>query len=85
MMERQLGQLVRLIDDLLDVSRITQGKLELRKERVDLAVRRSRAPSRPPRPLIEALGPRAARRRDAEARLRSTPIRCGSRRCSRIC
>jgi len=37
LMERQLGQLVRLIDDLLDVSRITMGKLELRKERVTLA------------------------------------------------
>ena len=36
MMDRQLSQLVRLVDDLLDVSRITQGKLELRKERVDL-------------------------------------------------
>ena len=37
MMERQLKQMVRLVDDLLDVSRITTGKLELRKERVDLA------------------------------------------------
>jgi PAS domain S-box-containing protein len=37
MMERQLAQLVRLIDDLLDVSRITRGKLELRKGRVELA------------------------------------------------
>ncbi len=37
MMERQLGQMVRLIDDLLDVSRISQGKLALRKERVELA------------------------------------------------
>jgi len=37
MMERQLGQMVHLIDDLLDVSRITSGKLQLRKERVDLA------------------------------------------------
>jgi signal transduction histidine kinase/ActR/RegA family two-component response regulator len=37
MMERQLGHMVRLIDDLLDVSRITRGKLELRKERVELA------------------------------------------------
>src|SRR5713226_727281 len=36
-MERQLGQLVRLVDDLLDVSRITRDKLELRKERVELA------------------------------------------------
>jgi signal transduction histidine kinase/ActR/RegA family two-component response regulator len=36
-MERQLGHLVRLVDDLLDVSRITTGKLELRTDRVDLA------------------------------------------------
>ena len=33
MMERQLGQMVRLIDDLLDLSRISRGKIELRKER----------------------------------------------------
>ncbi len=37
MMERQLGHMVRLIDDLLDLSRITRGKLELRKEWLDLA------------------------------------------------
>jgi signal transduction histidine kinase len=37
MMERQLAQMVRLIDDLLDVSRITRGKLQLRRERVELA------------------------------------------------
>ncbi|HVX13982.1 MAG TPA: ATP-binding protein [Pirellulales bacterium] len=36
-MDRQVGQMVRLIDDLLDVSRISRGKLELRKERVELA------------------------------------------------
>jgi PAS domain S-box-containing protein len=35
-MERQLGQMRRLIDDLLDVSRITRGKIELKKARVDL-------------------------------------------------
>jgi signal transduction histidine kinase len=34
--ERQLHQMVRLVDDLLDVSRITTGKLALRRERVDL-------------------------------------------------
>jgi PAS domain S-box-containing protein len=55
MMERQLAQMVRLIDDLLDVSRITRGKFELRKEKIDLtgvvqaAVEGSR-------PLIEASG-----------------------------
>jgi PAS domain S-box-containing protein len=37
MMERQLAQLVRLVDDLLDVGRITKGKIELRKERLDVA------------------------------------------------
>ena len=36
MIERQLSQLVRLVDDLLDVSRISRSKIELRKERVEL-------------------------------------------------
>jgi PAS domain S-box-containing protein len=36
MMERQLTQLVRLVDDLLDMSRVTSGKLELRRERIEL-------------------------------------------------
>jgi signal transduction histidine kinase/ActR/RegA family two-component response regulator len=35
-MERQLAKMVRLIDDLLDVSRITTGKLGIRKHRVEL-------------------------------------------------
>jgi PAS domain S-box-containing protein len=35
-MERQIAQLVRLIDDLMDVSRITRGQLTLRRERVEL-------------------------------------------------
>lgn len=34
--ERQVGQLRHLVDDLLEVSRITQGKLELRKTDLDL-------------------------------------------------
>lgn len=37
LLERQVGQLVRLMDDLLDVSRITRGKLRLVKERITLA------------------------------------------------
>ena len=36
MMDRQLGHMVRLIEDLLDISRLSQGKLELRRERVEL-------------------------------------------------
>ncbi|MGH7805719.1 MAG: hybrid sensor histidine kinase/response regulator [Candidatus Binatia bacterium] len=36
MMERQVNHMVRLVDDLLEVSRISSGKIELRKERVEL-------------------------------------------------
>ncbi len=35
---RQIAHLQRLVDDLLDVSRITRGKVELRRERTDAAV-----------------------------------------------
>ncbi|MDR3635651.1 MAG: PAS domain S-box protein [Isosphaeraceae bacterium] len=55
MMERQLGHMVRLIDDLLDVSRISRNKMELRRARVQLAdVVRSAVETA--RPLIEAAG-----------------------------
>ena len=53
--ERQTRQMTRLIDDLLDIARITSNKLELRRERIELrevldaAVETSR-------PLIEQLG-----------------------------
>ena len=36
MMERQLVQMIHLVNDLLDVARITRGKMELQKERVEL-------------------------------------------------
>ena len=52
-MERQLGQLVRLVDDLLDVSRISSGKIVLKRERVafqDIAATALEAS----RPLIDA-------------------------------
>lgn len=55
MMDRQLAQMVRLIDDLLDVSRITRGRMELRKERVELAAVLHNA-AESTRPLIESLG-----------------------------
>ena len=35
--ERQVRQMVRIVDDLLDVNRITRGRLELRKDRIALA------------------------------------------------
>lgn len=37
-MERQVRHMVRLVDDLLDVSRVTAGKIELRKDLVDVAL-----------------------------------------------
>lgn len=37
MMERQLEQMVRLVDDLMDVSRITRGKVELKRQLLPLA------------------------------------------------
>jgi PAS domain S-box-containing protein len=54
-MGRQLGHLVRLIDDLLDVSRITRGRLELRRGHVTLGdvVRMAIETARPP---IDAAG-----------------------------
>ena len=49
MAERQVRNMVHLVDDLLDVSRLTMGKIRLRKERVELSVvvERSVATSRP--------------------------------------
>ena len=55
MMERQVHQLVRLVDDLLDVSRVMRGKIELRKEQVELATVVARAVETV-QPLIEAQG-----------------------------
>ena len=55
MMVRQIGQMVHLIDDLLDVSRITRGKLDLRLERLELAdIVRSAVEATGP--VIEAAG-----------------------------
>jgi CheY-like chemotaxis protein/two-component sensor histidine kinase len=54
MIDRQIQQMVRLVDDLLDVSRITKGKLELRKQRVELSTVIQSAVETS-RPLIEAL------------------------------
>lgn len=55
MMERQLGHMVRLIDDLLDIARINQNKMELRRSRVLLADVVSSAVETA-RPLIDAAG-----------------------------
>ena len=55
MMDRQVSQMVRLIDDLLDVSRISRGKIELRTGLVELALVVSHA-LEAARPACEAGG-----------------------------
>ena len=76
MIERQVNHMIRLVDDLLDVSRITRGKIELRRERVELAAVVRAARSRRAGPRSSARGTRARGRRcrreplvlDADAR-----------------
>jgi PAS domain S-box-containing protein len=65
--ERQVEHMVRLVDDLLDVSRITRGQIKLQKKQVDLAVVISRAVESS-RPLIEA------RRHTLDVRLPDGPL-----------
>ncbi len=59
-MDRQVTHLTRLVDDLLDVSRVTSGKVKLRPERLDLA-RLARQAAVDHRPAFDAkrvtLGP----------------------------
>jgi len=55
MMGRQVNHMVRLVDDLMEVSRITRGKLDLRKERVELAAVVGSAVETT-RPLIDGAG-----------------------------
>ena len=54
-MERQLGQLVRLIDDLLDVSRISTGKIVLKRKRIAFQ-EVAAAALEASRPVIDAAG-----------------------------
>src|SRR6185295_12502231 len=54
-MDRQLSHMVRLIDDLLDISRVSRNKMELRRSRVLLADVVSSA-TETARPALEAAG-----------------------------
>ena len=65
--ERQVGQMVRLVDDLLDISRITKGKLRLTKEQVDLRIVVNHA-AETVRPLMNA------RQHDFSVALPTMPI-----------
>jgi PAS domain S-box-containing protein len=53
MLERQVNHLVRLVDDLMEVARVTRGRIELRREPIDLAAM-LRSAVETSRPLIEA-------------------------------
>jgi signal transduction histidine kinase/ActR/RegA family two-component response regulator len=55
LIERQVKAMTRLVDDLLDVSRITSGKIKLQRETVDLAAVVARGVEMT-RPLIDARG-----------------------------
>jgi signal transduction histidine kinase/CheY-like chemotaxis protein len=66
MMERQLRHLVRMVDDLLDISRITLGKVELRKERIDFRTVLGNA-LETTRPLVEAANHELAVRLPADS------------------
>ncbi len=65
--DRQVGVMVRLVDDLLDISRITKGKLRLAKEQVDLRTVVNHA-AETARPLLDA------RKHDFSVSLPTEPI-----------
>jgi len=75
MMERQVNHLVRLVDDLLEISRITSGKIELRTEPVEIAAA-IRSAIETSKPLIEAGGHQLAISLPAEPlTVRADPVR----------
>ena len=84
MIERQVGQLTRLVDDLLDVSRINTGKIELKKQHTNLVSILGSA-LETSRPHIEAAQHTAVGAVPRRVRPTSTPTRCAWRRCSPTC
>jgi PAS domain S-box-containing protein len=75
MIERQVGQLARLVDDLLDLSRISTGKIELHKERCELAAVLQSA-IETSRPHVETAGHELVLRLPAEPiELDADPVR----------
>jgi signal transduction histidine kinase/CheY-like chemotaxis protein len=74
-MERQVHHLVRLVDDLLDVSRVMRGKIDLRRQQVELASVVARAVETA-QPLIDAQGHRLDVTAPPESlRLDADPVR----------
>ncbi|MBU1396632.1 MAG: PAS domain S-box protein, partial [Gammaproteobacteria bacterium] len=73
--ERQVGHLIRLVDDLLDVSRIVRGKVALKVARIEVAAVVNQALDMA-RPLIDAMGHRVAVRLPEQAvYLEGDPVR----------
>ena len=64
--ERQVAHLARMVDDLLDVSRIASGKIDLRRERIDLRDVVGRA--------LELSAPALQGRRPIEVSLSDAPV-----------
>jgi PAS domain S-box-containing protein len=75
MLERQVTHMVRLVDDLMEASRISRGQIELRKEPLDIAdVLRAAVESS--RPLIDEAGHEFVQHRSAsELRVIGDPVR----------
>ena len=84
MLERQVGQMARLVDDLLDMSRITRGKIELRKERTDARAHRG-AGRRSRWPVVSQHEPRIDGHAPARARVSTCRPRAAWRRSWGIC
>ena len=82
--ERQVDHLMRLVDDLLDVARIARGKVELRREIVDVADVVAKAVEMAG-DLLEKRHHRLDDRLRAGRTTGATPIRFGWRRSSRTC
>ncbi len=84
MMERQATHLVRLVDDLLEVSRITRGVIAVQREALDLAAL-LRAAIDTTRQMFEAAGHELGIDLPAAADRGPRAMPCALRRCSPIC
>ena len=79
MMERQVQHLVRLVDDLLDISRISRGRIELRCEPLDLRDVLSQ--------VLDVTAPQVAaagHRLDAKVALKPLPLRADAVRLAQV-
>jgi PAS domain S-box-containing protein len=78
-MERQVQHMTRILDDLLDISRITRGKLQLRKERIEFSeILKSALETS--RPAIE----RAEQRLDVSIPVASIPLNADHTRLAQV-